>query len=213
MTFSIVARDPVTGALGVATATAGPAVGALVPHVVSGVGAAATQAMTNPYLAFDGLGHLAELGAERAAALALEADAERDRRQFIIIDAGGGVTGWTGQQCDAFADHALGSDVAVAGNTLAGDQVLPAMLRAFEQPGGLAERLLSALTAGHRAGGDRRGTHSAALKVHSTESYPDVDLRVDWSETPLDDLAAILRRTTESGYADFFASVPRRGRT
>jgi uncharacterized Ntn-hydrolase superfamily protein len=87
------------------------------------------------------------------------------------------------------------------------------MLRAFEQPGGLAERLLSALTAGHRAGGDRRGTHSAALKVHSTESYPDVDLRVDWSETPLDDLAAILRRTTESGYADFFASVPRRGRT
>ncbi|MET3926318.1 DUF1028 domain-containing protein [Devosia sp. 2618] len=209
MTYSIVARDPKTGALGVATATAGPAVGALVPHVRAGIGAVATQAMTNPYLAFDGLEKLGSMAAKSAMAAALAVDAEHDRRQVIMIDRYGETAAWTGSLCDGFAGHLQGVDVAVAGNLLTGPTVLQAMMEAFRGED-LGERLLAALVAGEAAGGDRRGTSSAALKVYSNQQFADVDLRVDWSARPLPALAELMEKTLSGGYADFFADVTRR---
>ncbi len=157
MTFSIVARDPETGALGVATATAGPAVGALVPHGAAGIGAIATQAMTNAYLAIDGLEHLKTLDAEGALARVLAEDPNRDQRQVLIVDGSGRVAAWTGPACQSWAGHKSANGVAVGGNILAGEGVLDAMLGAYGVGGTLPQRLLSALAAGLEAGGASRG--------------------------------------------------------
>lgn len=211
MTYSIVARDPVTGAMGVATATAGPAVGSLVPHARAGVGAVATQAMTNPYLAFDSLRLLPRLGSSEALEQVLVRDVDREQRQVIIIDRHGESAGWTGGSCEAYAGHLTHSDVAVAGNIIAGPHVLAAMMQAYNgQEGPLEDRLMRSLAAGERAGGDTRGTGSAALRIFSTEEYPCVDLRVDLSTNAISDLAKLLDVATRGGYADFLAEVPRR---
>lgn len=212
MTFSIVARDPDTGDLGVATATAGPFVGWLVPHVLPGIGVVATQAMTNPYLAVDLLQGLGETPIEQALEAALERDAERERRQIIAVDRMGRTVGWTGSKCEGFAGHLPGDGVAVAGNILAGEAVLHSMLAAYSRPADLGTRLLAALTAGAEAGGDRRGTGSAALKVYGREAYPLLDLRVDDSEAPLAELETLLTRATSGSYAEFLAAVTRRAR-
>src|SRR5690606_27502850 len=127
MTLSIIARDPETGAFGVASATGGPAVGALVPHTRQGFGAAATQAMTNPYLAIDALNYLGSTDAETALGKALARDGEADLRQIILVDAKGRTAGWTGAHCIGFAGHILEDGVAVAGNLLVGQKVLEAM--------------------------------------------------------------------------------------
>ncbi|UYN99799.1 MAG: DUF1028 domain-containing protein [Devosia sp.] len=211
MTFSIVARDKLTGQLGVATATAGPAVGSLVPHAQAGVAAIATQALTNPYLAFDFLARAAELGAEQALSAALDADPDRERRQAIGIDAQGHIAAWTGELCQDHAGHMVDDGLAVAGNILSGPDVLTAMVEAGKAEAPLAERLMGALEAGAAAGGDKRGINSAALKVFGAETYPIVDVRVDWSEDPLPALLSLLERTLSGGYADFFAQVHRRG--
>lgn len=211
LTFSIVARDPQGGALGVATATAGPAVGSLVPHVRAGLGAIATQALTNPYLAYDSLRHLGSMPAKAALEQALAEDAGRDRRQIILVDGAGGVAGWTGPACSPYAGHLLGKGFAVAGNILVGPAVLDAMAKAFQKPGILAERLLASLAAGHAAGGDSRGTGSAAVKVHTTEDYPLVDLRIDLTANPVADLQALYRHAQTGGYAAFVDELVRRG--
>jgi len=211
MTFSIVARDVQTGALGVATATAGPAVGALVPHGMPRTAAVATQAMTNPYIAFDLLANVEQYGADTALDLALAADPESGRRQVIVVDAKGGIAAWTGTSCQDFAGHLTAKDIAVAGNILAGANVLESMLDAASSTQSLPGRLLAALEAGHAAGGDSRGINSAAIKVYGDESYPDVDLRIDWSIDPLADLSDLMHRTLTGSYAEFFAQVMRRG--
>lgn len=211
MTFSIAARDARTGALGVATATAGPAVGALVPHGRANAAAVATQAMTNPYIAIDLLANVEQNGAQSALDLALAADPESDRRQVIVVDAEGGTAVWTGGSCQGYAGHRTGKDLAVAGNILAGPSVLDAMLDAASSTQEMPEKLLAALKAGHAAGGDNRGINSAALKVYGSQAYPDVDLRIDWSADPLADLADLMQRTLTGGYAEFFAQVMRRG--
>lgn len=211
MTFSIVARDPSTGRLGIATATAGPAVGALVPHGAAGIGAIATQAMTNPYLALDGLRHLTHMGAGEALNRALADDPDRDQRQVLVVDRQGEVAAWTGPACGPWAGHRTGEGVAVGGNILTGDAVLEAMLAGFDAGAeSFAGQLLAALDAGAAAGGDSRGVGSAALKVFGHEAYAEIDLRVDWSAEPIAELAALLARTTGGDYAGFFASVPRR---
>jgi len=214
MTFSIVARDAKTGAMGVATATAGPMVGALVPHGRHGSGVVATQAMTNPYLAIDALTQIDRSGSEAALRDALANDRQAGRRQVILIDAQGSVAGWTGELCTAHAGHLLGDGVAVAGNMLAGPQVLQAMLGAYQQDTArsLADRLNAALVAGAAAGGDSRGLGSAALLVCGAEDYPALDLRIDASLDPLADLDRLLREATSGPYAEFFSQVPKRGR-
>ena len=212
MTFSIVARDPLTGALGLATATAGPLVGALVPHVREGLGAIATQAMTNPYLALDMLDVLETQSAADAMDAALSADPERELRQAIVVDRSGRAAGWTGSACEPYAAHIVADGVAAAGNMLADDGVLVAMLSAYDALGdaGLSQKLLAALRAGAAQGGDKRVVGSAALKVCGAEAYPELDLRIDWSGTPIADLEQLFEMATTGSYADFFASVKRR---
>ncbi len=212
MTFSIVARDPKTGAFGVATATGGPCVGALVPHAASGVGAIATQGDTNPYFGIDGLALLGEgVPAAELVPRLTGADPGRATRQLIAIGATGQPAGLTGAEAIASAGLILGEHFAVAGNMLANDGVVAAIAAGFaESSGPLVDRLLAAMTAGETAGGDRRGTRSAALIVCSHEAYADFDCRVDLSGTPLADLEAVVSAARSGAYADFVAARPRR---
>lgn len=213
MTFSIVARDPRSGSFGVACATGGPVVGSLVPHAAAGIGAVATQGNTNALYAFDGLELLSDAGtsAESALRQVLAHDTGRDRRQCIIIDRQGRAAAWTGPACGPYAAALVEEGVAVAGNMLVAEAVLAEMLAAYRRTSGdLGDRLLAALWAGESAGGDERGIRSAALKVYSTQPYPDLDVRADWSTRPLDDLTAVIAAVRAPGYADFFASIPTR---
>ena len=211
MTFSIVARDPDTGALGVATATAGPVVGALVPHGAAGVGAIATQALTNPYLAYDGLDLLAGgTNAQGALDGALARDPAPELRQVIVVDGSGATAAWTGPSCQGVAGHLLEDGFAVAGNLIANEEVLEAMASGYREARGLAhlsDRLLMAMEAGATAGGDSRGVGSAAIKVFHRERYPVVDLRIDWSNAVMAELRALHSEVTSGDYAQFFRKV------
>jgi len=212
MTFSIVARDPLSGALGVATATAGPAVGALVVHGRAQCGAIATQAMTNPLYGGQGLA-LLQQGEDAASALnmILENDADAAKRQVLIVDSQGRCARWSGAECGGWAGSLEGAGCVVGGNLLTGTKTLEAMLATYQNSDGLplADRLLAAMNAGAAAGGDRRGLKSAALKVWCDRQYASVDLRADWSDSPLEMLAEILQQTRAPSHADFFAALPK----
>ncbi|MGB9096548.1 DUF1028 domain-containing protein [Erwinia sp.] len=212
MTFSIVARDPLTGALGVATATAGPAVGALVVHGEAQVGAIATQAMTNPLYGIRGLALLRSgKGAAQVMHILLNEDHEAARRQVMIVDRLGGKAHWTGADCGEFAASLAFKECTVGGNLLTGAETLQRMMTCYQQQAALpfADRLLAAMSAGAAAGGDRRGLKSAALKIWHDREYATTDLRADWSQAPLEDLAGILQQTRQSPHADFFAALPK----
>ncbi len=197
-TFSIVARDPATGALGGAVSTARLAVGNRVLLVEHEVGAIASQANTNPMLARDVVNRL-QGGATATQALeaALEADASREERQLSVIDARGGRAAFTGSKPDDYKGHLIGRDVVVAGNILVGKETLEAMVAAFEAtPGTLADRIMAALEAGQKAGGDRRGKVSAAIVVvnqaPSANAYAkNIDLRIDSSKDPVAELRVL----------------------
>jgi len=194
MTFSIVARCPLTAQLGVAVSTAVPAVGAICPFVQAGVGAVSTQSWVNPYLA---LRALESIGAGMAGPEALEAvmahDESRHLRQVGLVDAAGRAAAWSGAACTGWYGHVTGDGYAVQGNMLVSEATAEAMVRAFEASDGLdlAERLLLALEAGQSAGGDKRGRQSASLKVVATEDYPLVDLRVDEHAYPVAELRRV----------------------
>lgn len=213
MTFSIVARDTRTGTFGIATATAGPMVGALVPHVRPTFGAVATQAMTNPYLALDALAVIDSHNAVDALEMALAKDGDADLRQVIIVDRDGLAAGWTGPRCIGHAGHLIGEGVAVAGNMLSDDAVLTAMMVGFKASlgdAGFADALLAGLQAGALAGGDKRGIGSAALRVQAEQAYAEIDIRIDLSATPLNDLGNLLGMAKAGSYYEFFKTVHRR---
>lgn len=194
MTWSIVAHDKTTGEIGIGVATKFFAVGALVPHVEPGVGAIATQALVNPFYGIDGMKLLrAGLPADQAMARLLELDAGRDMRQVHMIDASGRNVAHTGRSCVDWAGHVLRDHFSVAGNMLAGEQVVRATADAFEKASGkpLAERFLIALEAGEAVGGDKRGKQSAAIRIHTTEPWPALDIRVDDHVDPLPELRRI----------------------
>lgn len=211
-TFSVVARCPRSGELGVAISTALPAVGAYCVYIQPGVGAAATQSWTNPYLALDALVALAG-GAAPAAALqgVLEADAEAALRQVGLVDAKGRAEAWTGDGCTAWAGHILGDGFAVQGNMLVSAQTVEAMAAVMtatsQRP--LADRLVATLIAGQQAGGDKRGKQSAAVKVFGAEPYPLTDLRVDDHADPVTELAR-LQELAKAQLQPFLDSLPRR---
>ena len=213
MTWSILARDPETGELGVAVATRFFAVGAVCPRVEGGLGALATQALVNPMLGILGMDRL-RAGEAPAALLEalLAADAGRDHRQFHLLAADGTIVHHTGQACVDWCGHAAGPDVSVAGNMLAGPQVAEATrdawLAAAGQP--MAGRLLAALEAGEAAGGDKRGKQSAALQVASRDPYPDLDIRVDDHPDPLAELRR-LHAVSRQRYAGFRRFLAGRG--
>jgi uncharacterized Ntn-hydrolase superfamily protein len=190
MTWSILARDPATGALGAAVATRFFAVGALAIHVEGGVAALATQALINPMYAWHGMPRLrAGEAPDAVVAALLAADAGRARRQLHILDAGGRIAAFTGEACVSWCGAVRGADVSVAGNMLAGPAVVARTLAAFGgAQGPLAERLLAALEAGEAAGGDKRGKQSAALKIATRDPYPELDIRADDHPDPIAEL-------------------------
>lgn len=209
MTWSILARDPASGALGGAVATRFFAVGALCLHVEGGVAALATQALINPMYAVHGMPMLRAGDAPDAVAAALLAgDAGRDARQLHILDAGGRVAQHTGAACVGWCGAVRGIDVSVAGNMLAGAAVLDRTLDAFAATAGpLTERLLAALEAGEAAGGDKRGRQSAALKVCTRDPYPDLDIRADDHSDPLAELRR-LHRVAQEHFVHFRRFLP-----
>lgn len=192
-TFSITARCPTTGDLGVAISTAVPAVGQRCPHVKLGVGAIATQSYTNVKLGIDGLKLLAlGLAPEHALTVLLREDEGRDLRQVAAVDALGRCFGYTGPGCVEWAGHIVGEGFVAAGNMLVGPGTLEAMADAFRRSEGeLSGRLVIALEAGQRAGGDKRGRASAALLVASEEPQRYHDLRVDDHPDPVAELRRI----------------------
>jgi uncharacterized Ntn-hydrolase superfamily protein len=196
-TYSIVARDPVTGELGVAVQSHWFAVGPIVPWVRPGVGAVATQSIASPAYGPRALDRLEAGGGALAALDALLAEDELARfRQVAVIDAHGEVATHTGEGCIAFAGHAAGADFSAQANMMASPDVWPAMAAAFEAASGpLARRLLAAMNAAEGAGGDARGRQSSALVVAAGEGerwQHAVDVRVDDHPEPLAELERLL---------------------
>ena len=209
-TYSIVARDPGTGELGVAVQSHWFGVGPIVPWAKAGVGAVATQANVEVAYGPRGL-ELLERGAEAGVTLRqlLAEDPLAESRQVAIVDAQGRVAAHTGDACMPFAGHCQGDGVSCQANIMASATVWPAMLRAYESHHGtLTERLLAALDAAELEGGDIRGRQSAALLVVPASGRPwdtVIDLRVEDHPDPLDELARLVRLDdayTLAGQAD-----------
>ncbi|WP_210255157.1 DUF1028 domain-containing protein [Ancylobacter pratisalsi] len=215
MTFSIVARCGITGHLGVAVATAVPAVGSMCPFTLAGTGAVSTQSWVNPYLA---LRVLEAIAAGTAAAPALAAvladDPERDLRQIGVVDAAGGAAAWSGGACTGWYGHETGPGFAIQGNMLTGPDVVASMRQSFEASAGLPldERLMRAMEAGDQAGGDKRGRQSASLRIQGAEAYPALDLRVDEHPRPVQELRRVLE-IARLQLVPFVEGMPRRGLT
>ncbi|MEB3859855.1 MAG: DUF1028 domain-containing protein [Desulfurococcales archaeon] len=187
--------------MGVAVASKFIAVGAIVPWAKAGVGAVATQALANVSYGPRGLELLSKgYSAEDVVKKLVEEDPLRDERQVGIVDSKGRAAAFTGAKCYSYAGHIVGEGYAVQGNILAGPEVLEEMASAYEKTGGeLVDKLLAALEAGDRAGGDRRGKQSAAIIVVRkgggyggyTDNY--VDLRVDDHPEPVQELKRLFR--------------------
>lgn len=200
-TFSIVARDPATGELGVAVQSHWFSVGSIVTWAESEVGAVATQSIVEP--AYGPLG-LTLMRSGKTASEALKAltsvDAQADFRQVGMVDARGNVAAHTGEKAIRAAGHQIGSNYSVQANLMGSDAVWPAMAKAYEaSTGDLADRLMAALEAGQRAGGDIRGQQSAALLIVRGKStgkpWADklFDLRVEDSKDPIGELKRLVR--------------------
>ena len=200
-TYSIVARDPATGEMGVAVQSHYFQVGPIVPWAESGVGAVATQSLV---LVDYGPNGLAMMRAGKTAKEALDSlvasDAHNEGRQVAMVDAKGNVATYTGKNCIPFAGHKAGNQYSCQANLMASDKVWPAMAEAFEKAqGDLAERMMQALEAAEKAGGDIRGKQSAALLVvratPTGKPWQDrlFDLRVEDSPKPLEELRRLIK--------------------
>ncbi|MBT3331925.1 MAG: DUF1028 domain-containing protein [Rhodospirillaceae bacterium] len=211
MTWSIIARDVETGALGIAAASRFFALGAVVPWIKSGVGAVATQAMVNPMLGPAVLDRLAAGDTVDAALDVAWGDDDGDNvRQIHVLDKAGNRAAHTGNDCVDWCGDIGGVNISVAGNMLVGPKVLQASLVEYNDKTALpfAERLLAALLAGDQAGGDKRGRQSAVLKIYTSEVYPDWDIRVDDHPNAPTELARIYAVGQEvyAGFKDFMPS-------
>ncbi|WP_374394136.1 DUF1028 domain-containing protein [Tabrizicola sp.] len=187
MTFSIVARCARTGQFGMAISSSSPAVAARCAHVRAGVGAVASQNITDPALGPLVLDRL-EAGLPAAEALAtVTADRPHvDYRQLLVVDRAGRTAIHSGRQVLGIWGEAKATDCAAGGNLLAGELVPMAMVEAFStSKGHLGERLMLALEAGLKAGGEAGPVHSAGLKVADRLTWPLIDLRIDWADDPV----------------------------
>ncbi|MCB8819109.1 DUF1028 domain-containing protein [Microvirga rosea] len=212
MTWSIVARDGETGQIGIAVSTCAFAVGARVPFVAPGVGAVATQAFVNPFYGFRGLELLrAGACAEDVIRIVTTADEGRGQRQVHVMDTQGGLAAYTGADCVPWCGHLIRGTFSVAGNMLAGPQVIEETALVFEKSADLplARRFLAALRAGEAVGGDKRGKQSAAILICDEEEYPYLDIRVDDHQDPLTELAR-LEEVSRSRFLHYRKFMPSR---
>ena len=212
MTWSIIARDSLTGQFGIAVATRFFAVGARVPHIAAGSGGVATQALVNPYYGIDGVKLLREGCAPRDIVETLiAADSGRESRQLHVMDAKGRISGFTGSECVDWCGHFAGDGFSLAGNMLARAAVLDDTAKAYVANAGLpfAQRLILAMKAGEAAGGDKRGRQSAALLIHGEEEWSDLDLRVDDHADPLVELER-LEQVSRERWVHFRRFLPTR---
>jgi len=212
MTWSIIARDELTGHFGIAVATCFFAVGARVPHVAPGVGAIATQALVDPYYWIDGLKLLREGRQPREVIETLiAADAGRESRQLHIMDAAGRIASHTGGECVTWCGHIEGNGFSIAGNMLAGAQVLDDTAKTYIARESLPfpQRLIAAMRSGEAAGGDKRGKQSAALVIYDEDEWSALDLRVDDHADPLAELER-LEQVSRERWVHFRRFLPSR---
>ena len=202
-TYSIVARDPATGEMGVAVQSHWFSVGSIVTWAEAGVGAVATQSFVDPGYGPRALELLRSgVAAPQALEQLVAKDAQRDGRQVAIIDANGQVSAYTGKSAIAAAGHHVGKNYSVQANMMANAGIWPAMASAFEQTqGDLADRMLAALEAAEKAGGDVRGRQSAAILIVKAKGTGRpwagadrvFDLRVDDDPAPVPELRRLIR--------------------
>src|SRR4051812_29595619 len=194
MTWSLIARDPASGAFGIAVATKNFAVGCRVPNIASGVGAVATQALSNPFYGVNGI-RLLQQGKSAAEVVKtlVGGDDGREHRQLHVMDAAGKIAAHTGRECIDWCGSTGGEGFSVAGNMLAGSRVIDESAKTYAANAAMpfARRLIAAMKAGEAAGGDKRGKQSAALLIYGEEEWPDLDLRVDDHTDPLVELGRL----------------------
>jgi uncharacterized Ntn-hydrolase superfamily protein len=212
MTWSIIAKDPATGHIGIAVTTCAFAVGARVPFIATGVGAIASQAFVNPFYGSRGL-ELLKAGASAADVIRIvtAADEGRSDRQVHVMDLQGRFATYTGDTCVPWAGHLVRDHFSVAGNMLAGPRVIEETARVFaaESKMPFPRRFIAALNAGQAAGGDKRGKQSAAILIHDEEEYPLFDMRVDDHAEPLAELAR-LEEVSRQRYIHYRTCMPTR---
>ena len=212
MTWSIIARDTATGQIGIAVATRFFAVGARVPHIAAGLGGIATQALVNPYYGIDGIRMLREGGSPQEIVNRLTGtDDGRESRQLHILDAAGRIAAFTGKDCVDWCGHLAGEGFSIAGNMLAGADVLEETAKTYLAGESMpfARRLIAAMRAGEAAGGDKRGKQSAALLIHEREEWSALDLRVDDHDDPLAELER-LEQVSRKHWVHFRKFLPTR---
>jgi len=210
MTWSLIARDPATGAFGIAVATKNFAVGARVPHIAAGVGAVATQALVNPLYGVNGVKLLgAGKSPDEIIKSLTESDEGRDQRQVHVMDASGRIAAHTGTACVDWCGHTRGEGFSIAGNMLAGPAVIEDTAKTYAANAALSfpRRLIAAMKAGEAAGGDKRGRQSAALLIYGEEEWPDLDLRVDDHADPLPELER-LEKVSRERWVHFAKFLP-----
>jgi uncharacterized Ntn-hydrolase superfamily protein len=199
-TYSIVARDTVTGEMGVAVQSHWFSVGSIVSWGEAGVGVVATQSFVNPSFGPRGLQLMKQgLTPEMAMNAMLDLDEGKEVRQLAMLDKSGNVHAFTGANCIEAAGHYIGNNFAVQANLMDKKTVWPAMARAFEESNGnLAERMLTAMEAAEKEGGDIRGKQSIAILVVKAKSTGNVwedrvvDLRIEDHPTPLKEMRRVL---------------------
>lgn len=209
MTFSILTHDRETGIFAAAAATGSLCVGGWVLRGDISAGLVASQGTApSSFWRDDGLRALhGGAAAEQVLARLTGADPGRGHRQMSALDRQGGAAAFTGADSVGWAGHFCAPGLAVAGNMLSGPEVLDALAEAGMGPGPGAVRMLAALDAAARAGGDRRGLRSAALLVLAPDRPP-LDLRIDLAEDPITALAALSAAAHQSPYHDWLAEVP-----
>jgi uncharacterized Ntn-hydrolase superfamily protein len=209
MTFSVLALDHGTGAIGAAAATGNLAVGAWVLRAAAGVGAVATQGEKVSVLWGDEA-HARLMAGEDPETIVgamVSADPGREARQIAVLDARGRGAAFTGADNRDRKGHAVSDGLVVSGNCLGSEDVLAAMEAALDADGDIATRLLHALDAAARAGGDVRGLQSAALRVVAPDRPP-LDLRVDHADAPIDALGRLLGLASRPDYRAWTAALP-----
>jgi uncharacterized Ntn-hydrolase superfamily protein len=193
VTMSIAARCPLTGMVGVAVSSSSIAVASRCAHVRAGVGAALSQNVTDPSLGRRAL-DLMQSGKSTQEVLALLANEHPFMawRQIVLVPLNGAPAIYSGDRTLGVTGESISSDCAAAGNLLANPSAPREMTRAFEESHGhLADRLLKALRAGLKAGGEAGPLHAAGVQVAEKLSWPIVDLRVDWSDDPIGQLCSL----------------------